>query len=294
MGAGAGVTGMSAQLRSREVLVAWVAYCLVHAAACREHPLLLQYGVGLDWHDLRHLVLSDAAACNALLTVAAYLQSSTQAHREAFSLRDGGRATFRMAAELARTDRALLSIWEQEKAAANARAEQHAKDVQRQQALAQRLRPQLVEQKRTEAAASLELGEAQKQLLRPKKDRHLLLSFQQALQRAQAARQATEAALKLAMTSPEPVFQPMPRDKDDALTWLFFLHMPPLMRCASSPIDAMAMHCVCHCVHHVIQYVPSRNQGMHLMLMIAATPIGRLAPESHNTLRAQQMLLIGQ
>lgn len=40
-------------------------YCLQHASTLHVHPLLANFGVGLRWADLRHLVLSDRAAVDA-------------------------------------------------------------------------------------------------------------------------------------------------------------------------------------------------------------------------------------
>lgn len=66
---------MRVDLHSRRLLVAWSAYCCVHAATGGAHPLLLRYGVALDYQDLRHLTLSDRPAVDAMLGVAAYLQA---------------------------------------------------------------------------------------------------------------------------------------------------------------------------------------------------------------------------
>ena len=68
---------MRVELHSREVLVAFTAYCLIHAATAADVPWLTQYGVGLTWQDLSHLVLADRAACDAALAVAAYLRQHT-------------------------------------------------------------------------------------------------------------------------------------------------------------------------------------------------------------------------
>eukprot|EP00961_Rhodomonas_salina_P118912 1600520-Rhodomonas_salina.1 len=53
---------MQAELRSREILVAWVAFCFIHAKSARSHDfgaIVLEFGVALRWTDLHHLVLSD-------------------------------------------------------------------------------------------------------------------------------------------------------------------------------------------------------------------------------------------
>jgi hypothetical protein len=192
MGSAAGASCMRVELRSREVLVAWAAYCLVHAAACREQPLL-QYGVGLDGKDLRHLVLGDRAACNAQLAVAAYLQSRVH-ETGMFSGRDGGLATIRMAAMCACNDAQLMGIWKLEIAAAEACLEAHWGEVHRKQEQAKDLRRQLQREKEAEQAAQTNLSVAKRQFPGAKDDRLQLLPFQQAIRDAKAASKATEAA----------------------------------------------------------------------------------------------------
>jgi hypothetical protein len=80
----------------------WAAYCLIHDAAQREHPLLADYGVTPDFCDLQHLVLRDRLASDAAHAVAAYLQQRERPGRSVFSLADSGRATFDFAKEFAR------------------------------------------------------------------------------------------------------------------------------------------------------------------------------------------------
>jgi hypothetical protein len=55
------------EMRSREALVVWVAYCLTyHAAGAQQHPLVKDYGVALNWQDMQHFVLGDKKARLAL------------------------------------------------------------------------------------------------------------------------------------------------------------------------------------------------------------------------------------
>ena len=58
-----------AELRSRETLVVWAAFCLMHDATQREFPLLGGYGVALNPQELRHLVLADKLAVDAIRRV---------------------------------------------------------------------------------------------------------------------------------------------------------------------------------------------------------------------------------
>ncbi|KAG2501267.1 hypothetical protein HYH03_001073 [Edaphochlamys debaryana] len=133
---------LRAELHSRELLVVWVAYCLIHTDALRQYGVTVpQYGVALSYKDLRHLVLSDRAAVDAALAVAAHLQRWTKPGREVFSLRDGGSATFQLAREVAGSS--LQHLWEQEQADATARRDEHWAEVKRKQAEAKQLRDEL-------------------------------------------------------------------------------------------------------------------------------------------------------
>jgi hypothetical protein len=212
---------MCVELRSREVLVAWVAYCMLHAAASRQHPILQQYGVGLRWEDLRHLVLGDRTACDALLAVAAYLQRHSKPGRAVFTLRDGGQATFSMAKEYAQGDTQIMATWKVEQDAAQDRREAHWQEVCGKVQQAESLQAVLTVEEEAEQAASEDLdshfGEGRKKK-------------KAALAAAKRARVSTEAQLSQALKSPDPVFQPLPRGEDAALTWLFFLYMPPMFR----------------------------------------------------------------
>jgi len=101
---------MRSELRSRCVLCAWVAHCLLHAAACAAHPILERFGVGVCWEDLGHLVLSDRQAVDACLNVAGYLHSRSKPGWGIFSLRESrsngstsnAAATFALARQRAR------------------------------------------------------------------------------------------------------------------------------------------------------------------------------------------------
>lgn len=62
------------ELRSREILVCWIAYAVTFAAVGDMHPTTMkQFGVCLHKGDLRYLVLSDKLAVDAMLEVANYL-----------------------------------------------------------------------------------------------------------------------------------------------------------------------------------------------------------------------------
>ncbi len=234
---------MQVELRSRGLLVCWVALCAVHAAAALQHPMLLKYGVAVDWKDLKHLVLSDRPAVDAALAVASYLRRHAQPGQPAFSLADGGKATFELAQQFALADARLLQIWEQEAAAAAQRRDAHWTEIRRKQAKVADLRRQLEGQKKALASAKSDVSEAQREYNVERysscrfRRQNVLQTLQDAQRVASSAQQdvrLTESLLSTELVPPSPVIQPLPEHHGAAAPWLFFLHMPPVIRCAHS------------------------------------------------------------
>lgn len=244
---------MQVELRSRGLLVCWVALCGAHAAAAQQHTMLLQFGVAVDWEDLKHLVLSDRPAEDAALAVASYLRRHTQPGRPAFSLADGGKATFDLARQYALADARLLQIWQQETGAAAHRRDAHWAEIQRKQAEVARLRTQLEQQKRVLESARSDVSAAHLVYNSERFEGHERMStanakLKQAQNRMSFAQQAvssTEAHLRSALVPPSPVIQPLPEHHSAAATWLFFLYMPPALRWALSLRRVAADLCAC-------------------------------------------------
>ena len=222
---------MKVELHSREVLVVWVAYCISFEAARKQHPLVAQYGVALDFKDLRHLVLSDKAAVDAALGVAEYLRQQQKPGVELFSLRDQGAATFSFAERFGRQDGKMSETWMQEKQDAEERVQKHWQEVQRKQKLATDLRKQL------------EVLRAEFRKLNSEADalyiRHLryqTLEYDHARSSANTKSSevtTTESQLRNAEKAPAAVIQPLPQAEVRGLQWIFFLYMPPVLRCLS-------------------------------------------------------------
>lgn len=242
---------MQAGLRSRELLVVWVAYCFTHAATCTEHPVLLKYGAALRYVDLRHLVLSDKAAVDAALSVGAYLQQHTAvvagtavAGNAVFSLRDGSEATLCMALEYAEGDPSMGEIWVSELALAEGRKDQHWEQVIKQRAdvvtWTARVRHYrgLLPQQTMEAQRARTHFSFFKQSKGKKSDAWKQANRQDTY--CQAAVEETseeistaETLLSRAQAAPPPLIQPLPHDVKLAMPWIFFLHMPPRFRTLS-------------------------------------------------------------
>ncbi|KAE9292554.1 hypothetical protein PF001_g18668 [Phytophthora fragariae] len=65
---------LAVEQRSREMLVVWIAFYLVHQECAVEIPLCREYNIALKWTDLKVAVLSDRAAISALQNVAQYIR----------------------------------------------------------------------------------------------------------------------------------------------------------------------------------------------------------------------------
>ncbi|MEW5310745.1 MAG: hypothetical protein WDW38_002512 [Sanguina aurantia] len=243
LGSSAGQAAMRAELRSRELLVVWIAFCVMHTASSMEHPVLRGYGVSLCHSDLRHLVLSDRLAVDAALSVAAYLQQHASMGSSVFSLRAGSDATFEMALAHAESDPAMQRIWSAEQAAARARQAAHWTEVLRKQQLAAKLRRDLQSLGSELATQGAQLSRARGVLystasLAGDYSQHGAHSQAQSkVSTCEAAVTATQqrikgvkTALSEAEKAPPPVIQPLPQSSQSALPWIFFLHMPPLLR----------------------------------------------------------------
>ncbi|KAK3282683.1 hypothetical protein CYMTET_9588 [Cymbomonas tetramitiformis] len=140
---------MEVELRSRETLVTWIAFCIIHAATCKDHRVVEEYAVALRWEDLQYLVLGEKQAMDAALRVCTYLRSCSTQQRDkppVFSMRDdGGKGTFAMAVDFARSDHTLQLLWQQEQEDAASRQQGHFEEVQRKQASAARWREHIDE-----------------------------------------------------------------------------------------------------------------------------------------------------
>ena len=100
--------------KSKELLVSWTLYCIVHSCVKITDPLVGTYRVSLNWNDLQHLVLSDKLAVDACLYVAAYLRVNSKAPKPPiFSLlRDDASIDF--ARCHATTSNSTNNMWKQE------------------------------------------------------------------------------------------------------------------------------------------------------------------------------------
>lgn len=105
------------QHRSHEVLVIWVACCLIHQYCVSVNPLLASYGIALSADDLRIIVTNSAVATKTCQILSRYIRSWTKGPNQAvFSLRDGNsRGTIRFAEMFSRESSSIQARLVEEK-----------------------------------------------------------------------------------------------------------------------------------------------------------------------------------
>ena len=148
---------MMVELRSREWLCVWIAYCLVHKELKHMVPLVGKYGVALRWKDLEHLVLSHRDAWEATTHVKDYLQDHYGlAQQPLFCLR-GKTATYPFAERYAEGDVSMEEIWGRESRQAADREDRQWEQIKRQQEAAKTLRLEIRKLSADVAAAESDL-----------------------------------------------------------------------------------------------------------------------------------------
>ncbi|OWZ17142.1 hypothetical protein PHMEG_0008957 [Phytophthora megakarya] len=66
---------LQVEYRSREMLVIWTSFCLVHQKCVKDFPLCIKYNIALNWMDLKVAVLSSKTGISALQNVAKYIRN---------------------------------------------------------------------------------------------------------------------------------------------------------------------------------------------------------------------------
>lgn len=220
---------MQTELRSREFVVTWIAYCCAFNCAKRKYSAVMGgFGVSLKATDLRHLVLSSRKAVDAALCVGEFL-TVHYTEKPIFQLSNEA-PTQELALKFSEQSEPILAKWSKEQKNAETRKQLHWAEVQRKQQEARELRVKI-------SQTSTELEQKKKELSRINSI-HVHNSYQaQIAQREINVLTADLDTLKSNLTeaerAPDPVIQPLPSDKSLALKVLFTLHMPKTFRMLS-------------------------------------------------------------
>jgi hypothetical protein len=233
---------LKAELRSRELLSTWIVFCITHSAAKKLHPMIEDYDVALQWSDLRHLYLGSSVATAAVLAVAAYLKQYSGRGGIIFSLQDQ-RNTLIFGRCFSTEDPAIQVVWAKEKIEAANREANHWTEVKKKQNLAKELRLEVIKINSTLAHLSSTKQTQQSERDARKvadaiygtkypndlKDKMLQSKIQSTQDKITAENgnlTRTKSSLVTAETPPRLLSQPLPREFPEAMTVLFFLHMP--------------------------------------------------------------------
>ncbi|KAJ8606838.1 hypothetical protein CTAYLR_009177 [Chrysophaeum taylorii] len=216
---------MIVEIRSRELLVVWIAFCLVYdrvsSEPTRGHQTINDYRMALDFQDLRHLVLSDKRAVEAARSVARYIQAHHHRAPPVFSLREND-ATLHFARSFARESETIMRVWSQEQADARARQEKHWSQVQKKKQDLQALDEELRRLEWDEHQARAELNRTTQYDWIGSR-RYLTWEWVSAKKRE----------IKVTEKPPSPVYQPLPEEGDAALEVLFFMFLPDELQALS-------------------------------------------------------------
>ena len=211
---------------SKETLIVWIIYCVIHKFLKSSIPLIQKFGVALEWTDIRYFVLSNKEAITAALAVSEYLKSNTK-KMPLFSLSKQD-ATFQFAVEIVQQSDEINSIWQKEIQHANDRTDVHWKKVQEKQVLVNKLEIEL-DCKKSELKRTQHELEKKKSYLRINGN-SLNDTDMSILQRDVVALNSEVQFLvhkiRAERKPPEPVFQPLPKQESKAFSALFFIYMP--------------------------------------------------------------------
>ncbi|KAL7472894.1 hypothetical protein ACHAXS_014340 [Conticribra weissflogii] len=235
-------------LRSREVLMVWIDYCVIHASTVQMHRDEMSInGVALNFGDLRHLVLSRPEEWEIVRNVSKYLNASGNS-RPVFSLCDE-HSTFEMGARVALASPEMQEIWRQEQHDAKCRVEGHWNEVLKKKERAATLRSEISTLHTEISHTSSQLARKQNELAAHEaawswKNRHRRLYNKMAkeeshlscenevnklsreLNHLNSKLRSKQSDLERTIQAPPPVLQPLPQQKNTAMAIIFFLYMP--------------------------------------------------------------------
>lgn len=196
-------------LRSKELLVTWIVYCLVHSANKRVHTVMAGFGVALRAEDLRHLVLADRADLKAALSVHSYLRAECTS-RALFSQRCP-LVSFQFAEQFAYKNQRMCAMWTTEQITAAHRKTRHWNEVLTKQAQAKVHRAAI-------ATLAAEISSFKYTAMpcvgdRTHKQRVLRQREEDTMDEMSSRLRSLNSALAATLVAPAPVIQPLPEDQ---------------------------------------------------------------------------------
>ncbi|OWZ16492.1 hypothetical protein PHMEG_0009705 [Phytophthora megakarya] len=194
---------LDVEQRSREMLVMWIAFCLVHQRIINEVPLCTQYNIALEWRDLKVAVLRDKAAISALQTVAKYIRTWNQkTHGYPLFHLTNQAPTFAFGQEFGLSSTNMMAAYHRE--------------IENWEAHERAMWRQIEEKKERVAKLRVEISDLTYELT---SKTHALEQEEQRLDYLYPASQGT-------LVAPPYLVRPLPLGKKDAIPVIFMLTMP--------------------------------------------------------------------
>ena len=235
------------ELHSRELLVVWIAYCVVFSHVHEKNgDDLPDMGVCLKYKDLRHLVLSSRRLWTIVHVIKCFLRDRYRVDREIFSLRCP-EATFLMGENFAKQN--LQRVYDQDFRDMKTRVDNRWTEIKRKKQKLKILRRELesLEEERQQALDKKNAAEEDCRLFVYDTDelarsRRELERCNDELQLITSRVERQNAEIARVRKAPPPIEQHLPRDSRKAQRWIFFLHMPaPLRSLANLSFTAQQM-----------------------------------------------------
>lgn len=220
--------------RSRELLVKWLGFCLVHRNLSQSCELLKSYGIALQWQDLSVAVLREQAAIDALGRVAAYIRTWNQSDNPPLFHLSNQSPTLRFARSFARSSDSLQGLLAAERQYLNQHVAMQWNIILQKKQTARDLRVEIQSMEATIAQNERLLRKAQAKLAEENRGRsswERLGETREMRQYRHIAHQLRpqvakkERMLATVLQCPFTV-SALPEDKTLALEVVFFLNMP--------------------------------------------------------------------
>ncbi|KAK1946349.1 hypothetical protein P3T76_001902 [Phytophthora citrophthora] len=224
---------LDVEQRSREMLLKWVAFCLVHQTCVREVPLCAQYNIALNWQDLKVAVLNDQAAIAALQHVARYIRTwnTHTGQPRLFHLMKQD-PTFDFGLKFGLSCDAMVDVYNREVGIWDAYVRGKWGEIEAKKKRAAQLRDEIVgKQQILSAKRSLLANEEHRLTCQFPEEvwyrkSSLKSQLENSVRQIRSSIQQKEAELKRTLAVPPYLVRPLPPAKNDAIQVVFMLTMP--------------------------------------------------------------------
>ncbi|KAG4063611.1 hypothetical protein PC123_g1597 [Phytophthora cactorum] len=297
---------LDVEQRSRELLVVWIAFCLVQQKCAVEVPLCSQYSIALNWRDLKVAVLSNQVAITALQRVVKHIHGWNEKTKgpQLFHLTDQG-PTFEFGREFVKTSEELKAAYKREVEVWETHVTCKWNEIESKKEEAVNLREELSSLNEELRSKQSELAIEEARLLQAYsygnqwqyRESPSKTELQGKIRLCSSIIQQMEAKLKHAIAMPQYMVRPLPPTESDAYKVLFMLLMPRNLEIlgnlcltaqrslapAKSTTEMMAIpklsHTTWQAFHH--QYTPSQQSSYASDKVFTTSPSEVFLPQSY-------------